>query len=217
MSDTDSFIEEVSEEVRRDNLFKLMKRYGWIAIVLVLVLVGGAGVNEWQKAQKQKAAEAVGDSLLTALRIEDPTERRDALNSIEGQSGVGAVVNLLKSTEDSTDGVTPEALAALAAIASDDTLPVMYSQLAELKLLILNAKDIDPKDRIARLTPLTTPGAPYRLLAEEQIAISEVALGETDAAINRLQLLLQDGEASSGLRQRAGQLIVALGGTLESA
>ena len=217
MSDTDSFIEEVSEEVRRDNLFKLMKRYGWIAIVLVRVLVGGAGVNEWQKAQKQKAAEAVGDSLLTALRIEDPTERRDALNSIEGQSGVGAVVNLLKSTEDSTDGVTPEALAALEAIASDDTLPVMYSQLAELKLLILNAKDIDPKDRIARLTPLTTPGAPYRLLAEEQIAISEVALGETDAAINRLQLLLQDGEVSSGLRQRAGQLIVALGGTLESA
>ena len=197
MSDTDSFIEEVSEEVRRDNLFKLMKRYGWIAIVLVLVLVGGAGVNEWQKAQKQKAAEAVGDSLLTALRIEDPTERRDALNSIEGQSGVGAVVNLLKSTEDSTDGVTPEALAALAAIASDDTLPVMYSQLAELKLLILNAKDIDPKDRIARLTPLTTPGAPYRLLAEEQIAISEVALGETDAAINRLQLLLQDGSCTT--------------------
>ena len=93
----------------------------------------------------------------------------------------------------------------------------MYSQLAELKLVILNAKDIDPKDRIARLTPLTTPGAPYRLLAEEQIAIAEVAMGDTDAAINRLQLLLQDGEVSSGLRQRAGQLIVALGGTLETA
>ncbi|MGJ8584823.1 MAG: tetratricopeptide repeat protein [Marinosulfonomonas sp.] len=217
MSDTDSFIEEVSEEVRRDQLFKLMKRYGWIAIVLVLVLVGGAGVNEWQKAQKEKAAQAMGDSLLTALRIEDPAERRDALNAIDGQGGVGAVANLLKSTEDSADGVTPEALAALEAIASDETVPAMYSQLAELKLVILNAKDIDPKDRIARLTPLTTPGAPYRLLAEEQIAIAEVAMGDTDAAINRLQLLLQDGEVSSGLRQRAGQLIVALGGTLETA
>lgn len=217
MSDTDSFIEEVSEEVRRDRLFKLMKKYGWIAILLVLVLVGGAGFNEWQKAQKQKSAEALGDTVLSALRIEDPAERQTALNAIEGQGAAGAVVALLQSTEDTSEGVTPEALATLQAIASDDKLPTMFSQLAELKLLILNANELSPEDRIARLTPLATPGAPYRLLAEEQIAISEAAMGETEAAINRLELLLQDGEVSPGLRRRAGQLIVALGGELESA
>ena len=52
MSDTDSFIEEVSEEVRRDRLFKLMKRYGWIAILAVLLLVGGAAFNEVRKARQ---------------------------------------------------------------------------------------------------------------------------------------------------------------------
>lgn len=41
MSDTDSFIEEVTEEVRRDRLFGLMRRYGWIAVLAVLLLVGG--------------------------------------------------------------------------------------------------------------------------------------------------------------------------------
>ena len=50
------------------------------------------------------------------------------------------------------------------------------------------------------------------MLAEEQIAFAEVELGDTDAAIARLETLLNDNEASGALRQRAQQLIVALGG-----
>ena len=69
----------------------------------------------------------------------------------------------------------------------------------------------------ARLSALTGPGAPYRLQAEEQIAVAEVALGQTDAALKRLLLLLEDGEASTALRWRVSQLIVALGGQLEPA
>ena len=42
MSDTDSFIEEVSEEVRRDKLYATFKKYGWIAALFILVVVGGA-------------------------------------------------------------------------------------------------------------------------------------------------------------------------------
>ena len=38
MSDTDSFIDEVSEEVRRDKLFGYIRKYGWIAITSVLLL-----------------------------------------------------------------------------------------------------------------------------------------------------------------------------------
>ena len=51
VSDTDSFIDEVTEEVRRDRLFGLMKRYGWIAVVAVLLIVGGAAYNEISKAR----------------------------------------------------------------------------------------------------------------------------------------------------------------------
>ncbi len=51
MSDTDSFIDEVSEEVRRDRLYATFRRYGWIAILAVLLLVAGATWNEWRKGQ----------------------------------------------------------------------------------------------------------------------------------------------------------------------
>ena len=46
MSDTDSFLQEVSEELRRDRLYRNIRKYGWIAILLVIVIVG-AEVHDW--------------------------------------------------------------------------------------------------------------------------------------------------------------------------
>ena len=39
MSNPDSFIDEVTEEVRRDRLFRLFRKYGWIGGVVVALIV----------------------------------------------------------------------------------------------------------------------------------------------------------------------------------
>ena len=64
---------------------------------------------------------------------------------------------------------------------------------------------------------MAVPGKPLRLLAEEQLALLDIEAGETEAAISRLQAIQNDAETTAGLRQRASQLIVALGGTPETA
>ena len=64
MSDTDSFIDEVTEEVRRDRMFFMLKRYGWIAVLAILAIVGGASWREYSKAQDRSAAQALGDGIL---------------------------------------------------------------------------------------------------------------------------------------------------------
>jgi hypothetical protein len=73
---------------------------------------------------------------------------------------------------------------------------------------------LSPEARIAQLEPLSLPGAPFRLVALEQLAFAEIELGADDAAIARLTEILNDNAASQGLRRRASQLIVSLGGTL---
>jgi hypothetical protein len=94
---------------------------------------------------------------------------------------------------------------------------LIYRHLAEFKLLLIQGDALPAAERMSRFESLAIPGAPFRLLAEEQMALTEMATGKTDAALKRLQEILADGEVTAGLRRRVSQLIVALGGALEPA
>lgn len=217
MASEDSFINEVTEEVRRDRLFALMRRYGWIAVLIVVLIVGGAAVFEWRKAQARSAAQAAGDALITALEAENPEARATALAAVDlpEQAGSRAVVSLLKSAADLEADNREASASALDAVIADGEIPQIYRDLALLKRMMTGAGDIAADERISRLQPLLKPGNPFRLLAIEQKAYAEIELGETDAAIETLQGVLADAEGTEDLRLRAQRLIVALGGTLE--
>lgn len=217
MSDHDSFIQEVSEEVRRERLFGYIRRYGWIAVLIVVLLVGGAAWNEYRKAQARAAAEGRGDAILSALEAEAPEARRAALEGIDDPGPAAPVVALLAAAEALEADDPARAADALRAIAADQDHPPVYRDLATLKLAILLTDRAEPGERIALLQPLTAPGAPFRVLAEEQIALAEIEAGETQAALDRLRAIARDTAATGGLRQRVNQLIVALGGEAEQA
>ncbi|MFN3145886.1 MAG: tetratricopeptide repeat protein [Paracoccaceae bacterium] len=213
MSQTDSFIEEVTEEVRRDQLYRTFRRYGWIAALVVVLIVGGAAWREYTRARDAAAAQALGDSLLAALETPDAAERVAALAAVETTGDAGAVAALLTAAAAQEAGDTAAAVAALDKLAADMDVAAYYRDLATLKSVLLQASDTAPEDRITRLDPLTPAGAPFRLLAEEQIALAEIEMGDTASAIDRLQRLSEDTDASATLRRRAQELIVALGGT----
>ena len=58
VSNPESFIDEVTEEVRRDRLFAIFRKYGWIGVVIVLGVVGGTAYNEWSKSKDAARAQA---------------------------------------------------------------------------------------------------------------------------------------------------------------
>ena len=62
---------------------------------------------------------------------------------------------------------------------------------------------------------MAQPGAPFRLLALEQLAQMDVADGATDDAIATFRAINEDAGVSRGLRERAQSMIVALGAELE--
>ena len=211
MSDTDSFIEEVTEEVRRDRLFRLMRRYGWIAILAILLLVGGAAWNEWRKAQAREEAQAFGDSMLAALSEPDRTARAAALRDIDAPNPEAeAVVDLLTAAE--TAGGDPETAAArLLEIADRPETGEVYRQIATLKAVTLPDAGLSAETRRQRLEGLVSEGGIIRLLAEEQLALIALETGDRSAAVERLTAITSDAEATAGLRRRATQVIVALG------
>ncbi|WP_438990458.1 tetratricopeptide repeat protein [Lentibacter sp.] len=215
MSDTDSFIEEVTEEVRRDRLFAWMKRYGWIVICAVLVIVGGAAFNEYRKAQITAQTQAFGDAILSALDNDDPEARAAALATVSA-SGAGAqsLLGLLQSKEQIEAGNLEAAKQVLQSVSDDSEAPIIYRQVASFKLLSLQADDLDLSDRQAGYEALMGGNPNLQILAEEQLALILIEQGNTQEAIAALTRIVQNEQATAGLRRRATQLIVALGGTV---
>lgn len=214
MSDTDSFIEEVNEEVRRDRLFTLLKRYGWIGALIVILIVGGAAWSEYQKAQATARAQALGDGMLTALSGEDSAERLAALEALSAENATGqALLAMLTAGAAQRSGNVDTAIAALDAVSVDPEVAEIYRQIASFKSLTLQAETSNQDARRQGFEALSMAGSPLRLLAEEQLALMDVADGDVEAAIDRFQSILQDASVTSDLQQRALQVIVALGGT----
>lgn len=212
MSDTDSFVDEVNDELRRDRLFFMVRRYGWIAVVVILLIVGGAGVNEYLKAQERAAAEALGDSIMSALEVDDSAERVANLDGIApDNASADVVVRFLRAGEMVDAGDVTAARAELDAIALNNDVALIYRQLAQFKSLTLATDALSIDERRAGFEALAVGNVPFRLLAEEQIAYLDIEAGDVAAATDRLNGLLTHAEATPGLQQRAVQVIVALG------
>ncbi len=214
MHNNDSFIDEVTEEVRRDKLFGLMRRYGWIGIALVALIVGGAALREWQKVSKENASEAFGDAILGAMAIDDPAARLKALDAVSATGARKAVVEMFAAAEALVAKDKAAALAQLGAITADQSLPEAFRQLADLKSVIIAGEALPAGERDARLAALAAPGAPFRILALEQQAYVLVAADRKDEAIKAFEAILQDAGLTQGLKARASQMIVTLGGKL---
>ncbi|ETD79921.1 hypothetical protein [Rhodobacter capsulatus] len=209
MDHTDSFIDEVTEEVRRDRLFAAFRKYGWIGVVAILGLVGGSAYVEWSKTQRAARAEAFGDGILSALEAENPAEALAALPVAGPQGGMRKLLTAAQAAE---DGKVDLALADLRAVAGDATLPDSLRQLARLKAVLVAGAAMGAEARAAELAALAAPGAPFRLMAMEQQALAALDAGDKDGAIAKAREIMAEDGVTSGLQQRATELIVALGG-----
>jgi hypothetical protein len=203
----DSFIDEVSEAVRRDRLALWFRRWGWAILLAVALVVGAAAWIEWREAQGRAAAELRGEAILTSLELPGGEGRLAALSELPREGAEGAVSALLLAAEQEGAGDAPAAAATLAAVAADEAVPDLWRDLAALKAQIALGDAADP----AALEGLAAPGEPFRLLALEQLAALHLASGRDAEAAARLRELREDAEATPAQAQRADALLTALG------
>ena len=212
MSNPDSFVDEVTDAVRRDKLFAAFRKYGWIGVLLVVLIVGGAAYNEWQKSSAAARAQAFGDAALGALEQTEAAARGTALAAIAADGDQRAVQALLVAGN--LEGDKASSLAALDALIADATVTQVYRDLAVLRRVALAGAEQPVADRRAALQAVAIPGRPFRTLAEEQLAYLLIEEGQTEAALTALTALVQDQESPGAMRRRLGDVITALGGTV---
>jgi hypothetical protein len=211
VSNNESFIDEVTEEVRREKLYGYLRRYGWIGAVAVLAIVGGAAWFEYQRSVAEAEAEALGDALTAALEAEEADARIAALGTVATAGDAEAVRMMLIAAEQEAAGDAAAARTTLETLAGTTGVDPLYADLAQLKALML-ADDMAAAERLAGFEALSMPGAPYRMPALEQMALAQIEAGDTAAALETLAVIIEDAAVSPGMRQRAEALVDALGG-----
>ena len=212
MSDTDSFLQEVSEELRRDRLYRNIRKYGWIAILLVIVIVGAATYREYLKSQAETEAELFGTSIIDALNEKNAADRISKLKKINapGENAKAVVAMLLSAESIGNETESPE-MSSLSDVIEVSSIDPHYRDLLNFKILLKSSEIMNLDERMKAFSALSKPGNPFRLLAEEQMALIELELGNTDSAIEKISQILLDAELTAGLRNRATQMMIALG------
>ena len=154
---SETFIREVDEELRRDQLKALWKRFAPLIIgVCVLIVAVTAGYRGWMWWQERKAAQA-GDRFMAALtEIEsgDRAKGEAELAAIAAESGAGysALARLRLAGEKAGAGDKPAALTAYDAVADDATVPQPLRDLARIRaaLLALDTGDVGWREAACR-------------------------------------------------------------------
>jgi hypothetical protein len=212
VSDTDSFLQEVSEELRRDRLYRNMRKYGWLAILLVVLIVGGATYREYVKNKDVTAAQLFGTSIINALSEENKADRISKLQKINAPNdNAKVVIAMLLSAELNGSEVPTLEKSSLSTVTDGSSIDAHYRELLNFKILLGSAESLSLEERVTAFDALSKPGNPFRLLAGEQLALIELEQGNIDSAVEKISQILLDAELTAGLRNRATQMMIALG------
>lgn len=206
---------EVEEDLRRDNLNQLWKKYGGllvaVAVLVVVVVAAFVGWREWRAAKDVEYSAR----LVTAGDVADAGDLDAALQAYasltdDADGGHELLARLRQAALAGAVGRDDEALSAYETVASSGADPV-YRDLAILLAVMREMDDVDPGDLIERLAPLTGEEGAWRYSARELTALLEHRRGNTDRAIELLTALEQAPEAPPALRDRAREALAAMG------
>ncbi|RMC32903.1 tetratricopeptide repeat protein [Paracoccus alkanivorans] len=205
----DSFIDEVTEDLRRDRLFALFRRYGWIAVLVILGIVGGAIWREWSLSRERAEARAWGDAVLAAETGGDPA----ALANVDPQDSAErkALTGLLAAGQWAESGGRDAAAETLRGVTEAAETEGVLQELAQLKLVMLEGSAMDPSQRDEILAHLSRGGAPFELLALEQKAVALIEADRKEDAITLIQQIQKRPGLSEALRRRLSEMMIALG------
>ena len=209
MTEKDSFIDEVTEEVRRDKLYLFFRRYGWILFIFAFLIVGTIGWVEFTKNKNVLKAQKLGDAISNAQKIAKNGDLA-ALDLLANGKKPGSIIPMFMNAyflEEKNKYV--EAFAQYKRIFEDDEIATLYRELAKLKGYFL--LDYNDEKAVTLLNELISPDGIFSLVALEQRAFLNISANRLEEAKEDLDSIILNPKASKPLINRVNELKRALG------
>lgn len=214
--DSDVFLREVDEELRRDQMRGFVARWGkWIIAAVVLFLAAIGGYLLWENHQRGVADKQAEDftTVLTdvsAGKVKGGDARLDRI-AREGTTAYQTEAQLLKAGLAVEAGKDADAINIYRSIAGNDDLPQPYRDAALVRQTALEYDKLQPQAVIDRLKPLAVKGNPWFGTAGEMVGIAYMRQGKTQLASPIFDALAKDEKVPNSIRQRVNEIALSLG------
>ncbi|MGR6430107.1 tetratricopeptide repeat protein [Rhizobium sp. PAMB 3174] len=208
----DSFIREVNEELRSDQMRAVWRRFGRIIVALaVLVVVGTAAYRGYEYWADSRASRS-GDQFLAALQLADQDkldEAKKALADLEA-NGSGSYPILSKMRAASLmaqQGDKKGAIDAFTAIGNDDAVPEAIRSAAKLRAgwLLVETGTYDQVS--GEVEVLAVAGNAFRHSARELLGLAAFKAGDYGKAKEWFDAIENDNETPANVANRAKMLL----------
>jgi len=167
MVESESFIKEVSEEVKRDKLFKALNKFKWPLLALIILLVGTVGGYEYYKFDKTRKAQENGEFLVSA--IENLYNNGETVSSEIENKFIAILIKLHEAKYFEEKGDIKRAKNTYNHLIDKHGGNRFFSDYSKFQLYLLDpAVSLRDAKKIEVLDQLSAPDSPMKLLALEQ-------------------------------------------------
>ena len=208
------FINEVEEELRKDDYNKFLKKFGPFILGLIIAVILIAAYFEFSKARADKTSRAVSASYVEAGEMAAEGNVDEAIHQFIGvaeQSPSGyAGLSYMRAAALEIDQNKPAEAIRLFELAADSFKLPRHSDLARLKACYVMAGQGRYDDAKLRLVPLAEKDAPYEYLARELLALTYKETGDIERAKQEYSYLENIPGVPPTVQARAKQVMTLI-------
>ena len=218
----ETFVREVEENLRRDQMRDFAKKYGGLIIALVvLFLAASGGWIYWQQYQQKRSEQQVEQlaevyKSIASSNFTGVPQKLDQLSK-SGSKAVRASALFTRAAIALDQNDTKLAIAKFEEAANDSGLPKPYRDIALIRQTTLQFDQLQPQEVISRMEPLAKPGNPWFGSAGELTAVALLKEGKKDEAGRLYGAIAADRGVPDTIRARAVQIASSLGVDASSA
>jgi len=198
---------EVDEDVQRDKVESLWKRYQTPIFVTALLIVAATGAWSYYKAERAKIAETANARFLAAVADADAGKSAEAVAAFDAlaQSGPPGYASLarLRGAEELAKTDKNKAIERLDELGEDNKVDSLTREVAQLRSAMYTMELGDREKIMIKLGPLMTEKGAFRFSAQEWTGLDALFDKDFDEAERVFNILLRDRDAPLGMRQRA--------------
>ena len=191
MVESESFIKEVSEEVKRDRLFKVLNKFKWPLSALIILLVGAVGGYEYYKFDKKSRAQKNGEFLMSA--IESLKDNGQTITDKIENKFTSVLIKLNEAKYFEEKGDMKRASAAYNHVITEYDENKFFNHYSKFQLYLMDpAESFSDVKKIKILDELSAPDSPLKLLALEQKLYLYVKINDLEKIKLQVDLILSD-------------------------